>query len=75
MSSWLIDVGTNSIKFHIGTFGADGVPQTVLDRADVTRLGEGMEADGAIQRPALERAIAAIAGFPAYVIPLLGGRI
>ena len=58
----VIDVGTNSIKFHIGSFGEDGLPQTDLDRAEVTRLGEGMEADGAIQRPALERAIAAISG-------------
>ncbi|HEX5014778.1 MAG TPA: hypothetical protein VFV72_11550 [Candidatus Limnocylindrales bacterium] len=58
----VIDVGTNSIKFHIGAFDADGTPQTVVDRAEVTRLGEGMEADGAIQRPALERAVAAITG-------------
>ena len=58
----VIDVGTNSIKFHVGTFEPTGMPQTVVDRAEVTRLGEGMEADGAIQLPALERAIAAIEG-------------
>jgi len=58
----VIDVGTNSIKFHVGAFGADGMPQTVVDRAEVTRLGEGIEAGGAIQRPALDRAITAIAG-------------
>jgi exopolyphosphatase / guanosine-5'-triphosphate,3'-diphosphate pyrophosphatase len=58
----VIDMGTNSIKFHVGSFDAAGRPHTVVDRAEVTRLGEGLSAGGAIQPEPLERAIAAIAG-------------
>ncbi len=58
----VIDVGTNSVKFNIGAFGPDGTPRTVVDRAEVTRLGEGMAADGAIRPEALERTVDAIAG-------------
>jgi exopolyphosphatase / guanosine-5'-triphosphate,3'-diphosphate pyrophosphatase len=58
----VIDVGTNSTKFHVGSFDADGHPQTVADRAEVTRLGEGMAADGRVQREPLERAIEAFSG-------------
>ena len=58
----VIDLGTNSIKFHVGSFDADGRPQPVVDRAEVTRLGEGLAAGGAIQPEPLERAIVAIAG-------------
>jgi exopolyphosphatase / guanosine-5'-triphosphate,3'-diphosphate pyrophosphatase len=58
----VIDVGTNSIKFHVGSFDADGTPRAVVDRAEVTRLGEGLAAGGAIQEEPLERAIVAIGG-------------
>ena len=58
----VVDIGTNSIKFHVGEFASDGAPRTVVDRAEVTRLGEGMEADGAIQDAPLDRAIGAIRG-------------
>ena len=37
----VIDVGTNSIKFHIGEREPGGEWRTVVDRAAVTRLGEG----------------------------------
>jgi exopolyphosphatase / guanosine-5'-triphosphate,3'-diphosphate pyrophosphatase len=58
----VIDVGTNSTKFHVGSFGPDGTPETVVDRAEVTRLGEGLDADGRIQREPLDRAIDAFSG-------------
>jgi exopolyphosphatase/guanosine-5'-triphosphate,3'-diphosphate pyrophosphatase len=61
----VIDVGTNSVKFHIGERGADGSWRTVVDRADVTRLGEGLAAGGGIQPEPLERTIAAIAAMAA----------
>ena len=44
----VIDVGTNSVKFHVGERQADGTWTTVVDRAEVTRLGEGIEQTGAI---------------------------
>src|SRR5262245_36568188 len=62
----VIDVGTNSVKFHIGEKHADGTWTTVVDRADVTRLGEGLNAsDGAFTPEAMERTIVAIAGMAA----------
>ena len=61
----VIDVGTNSVKFHIGERQADGTWTTVIDRAEVTRLGEGIERTGAIAPAAMERTAAAIAGMTA----------
>jgi len=58
----VIDAGTNSIKFHIGERDAGGHWRAVVDRAEMTRLGEGLVQDGAIVDAALERTIAAIAG-------------
>ena len=57
----VIDVGTNSVKFHLGERTDDGSWRTVVDRADVTRLGEGLEERGVITPEALERTTAAIA--------------
>jgi exopolyphosphatase/guanosine-5'-triphosphate,3'-diphosphate pyrophosphatase len=61
----VIDVGTNSIKFHIGERAAYGTWTTVIDRAEVTRLGEGIAATGAIAPAAIERTAAAIAAMTA----------
>jgi exopolyphosphatase/guanosine-5'-triphosphate,3'-diphosphate pyrophosphatase len=58
----VIDVGTNSVKFHIGERDAGGRWRTVVDRAELARLGEGLAQGGAIVDAALERTIAAIAG-------------
>jgi exopolyphosphatase/guanosine-5'-triphosphate,3'-diphosphate pyrophosphatase len=61
----IIDVGTNSVKFHVGQRGVDGTWTTVADRAEVCRLGEGIEETGAIARAAMERTAAAIAAMAA----------
>jgi len=58
----VIDAGTNSIKFHVGEQQPDGAWRPVRDRADVTRLGEGLQASGRIEPAPLERTIEAIAG-------------
>ena len=58
----VIDVGTNSVKFHVGELQADGTWATVADRAEVSRLGEGIQETGAIAPAAMERTVAAIAG-------------
>ncbi len=42
----VIDVGTNSVKFCIGERGEDGGWRTIVDRAEVTRLGEGLHETG-----------------------------
>jgi exopolyphosphatase / guanosine-5'-triphosphate,3'-diphosphate pyrophosphatase len=58
----VIDVGTNSVKFHVGEKRGDGTWTTIVDRADVTRLGEGLDANGgAFTAAAMERTVAAIA--------------
>jgi len=62
----VIDVGTNSVKFHVGEREADGRWTTVVDRAEVTRLGEGLAATGEEFSPeAMERTATAIAGMAA----------
>jgi len=58
----VIDAGTNSIKFHIGERDHAGHWHTLVDRAELTRLGEGLAEQGVIIDAALERAAAAIAG-------------
>ena len=58
----VIDVGTNSVKFHIGERDVGGKWRTVVDRAELTRLGEGLAQQGVITDAALERTAAAIAG-------------
>jgi exopolyphosphatase/guanosine-5'-triphosphate,3'-diphosphate pyrophosphatase len=58
----VIDVGTNSVKFHIGERHADGSWEAIVDRAEVTRLGEGIAETGAIAPTAMERTVEAIAG-------------
>jgi exopolyphosphatase/guanosine-5'-triphosphate,3'-diphosphate pyrophosphatase len=61
----VIDVGTNSVKFHVGEKQADGRWTKVMDRAEVTRLGEGLDARGAFTPDAMERTAAAIGGMVA----------
>jgi exopolyphosphatase/guanosine-5'-triphosphate,3'-diphosphate pyrophosphatase len=61
----VIDVGTNSVKFHIGELQLDGTWTAVLDRAEVTRLGEGIDETGAIAPAAIDRTVTAIAGMAA----------
>ncbi|MGH8951789.1 MAG: Ppx/GppA family phosphatase, partial [Acidimicrobiia bacterium] len=58
----VIDVGTNSVKFHIGGHHEDGTWSRVADRAEVTRLGEGLDESGEIQREPMERTAEAISG-------------
>jgi exopolyphosphatase/guanosine-5'-triphosphate,3'-diphosphate pyrophosphatase len=58
----VIDVGTNSVKLHVGERRADGSWQTVSDRAEVTRLGEGLQDTGSLQPEPLRRTAEAVVG-------------
>jgi exopolyphosphatase/guanosine-5'-triphosphate,3'-diphosphate pyrophosphatase len=58
----VIDVGTSSVKFHIGERGADGRWRTIVDRSEVTRLGQGLDESGRLDPEAIERTAEAIAG-------------
>ena len=57
----VVDVGTNSVKFHIGERSADGTWQKVVDRAEVTRLGEGLQETGLLNAEPMRRTVEAIA--------------
>lgn len=61
----VIDVGTNSVKFHVGERDAAGAWRAVVDRAEITRLGEGLAETGEIAPAAIERTADAIAGMVA----------
>jgi exopolyphosphatase/guanosine-5'-triphosphate,3'-diphosphate pyrophosphatase len=56
----VIDVGTNSIKFHIAEKDAEGKWSVVLDEDNISRLGEGLQATGNINPEAMERNVKAI---------------
>ena len=56
----VIDVGTNSVKFHIGERQTNGSWRTVVDRAEVTRLGEGLDRTGNLQAEPMARTADAI---------------
>jgi exopolyphosphatase/guanosine-5'-triphosphate,3'-diphosphate pyrophosphatase len=61
----VIDVGTNSVKFHVGEREADGSWKTIADRAEVTRLGEGLDETGRLGAEPIKRTADAIAGMSA----------
>ncbi len=61
----VLDVGTNSVKFHVGELEADGTWLTVADRAEVTRLGEGLDETGRLGAEPIARTVEAIAGMAA----------
>jgi exopolyphosphatase/guanosine-5'-triphosphate,3'-diphosphate pyrophosphatase len=58
----VIDVGTNSVKFFLAETDADGAVRPVVDRAEVTRLGEGLAGSGDLTEAAMGRTADAIAG-------------
>jgi exopolyphosphatase / guanosine-5'-triphosphate,3'-diphosphate pyrophosphatase len=57
----VIDIGTNSVKFNISERRDDGSWHTIVDRAEITRLGEGLQETGEINADAMERTVSAIA--------------
>jgi exopolyphosphatase/guanosine-5'-triphosphate,3'-diphosphate pyrophosphatase len=56
----VVDVGTNSVKFHVGE-RIPGGWRAVVDRAEITRLGEGLAEHGEIAPAAVERTAAGMA--------------
>jgi len=61
----VIDVGTNSVKFHVAEKGDGGAWRTIVDRTEVTRLGEGLRESGELGREPMKRTAAAIEGMVA----------
>ncbi len=57
----VIDVGSNSVKLHVGERDGDGW-RTLADRAEVTRLGEGLRPGGPLSPDAVTRTADAVCG-------------
>jgi exopolyphosphatase/guanosine-5'-triphosphate,3'-diphosphate pyrophosphatase len=56
----VIDVGTNSVKLHVGERTDGDAWHTVSDRAEVTRLGEGLDEHGELQAEPMRRTADAV---------------
>ncbi|MDA0181354.1 hypothetical protein OJ997_13695 [Solirubrobacter phytolaccae] len=56
----VIDVGTNSVKLHVAERSADGEWHALADRAEVTRLGEGLHESGRLGAEPIRRTTDAI---------------
>lgn len=59
----IIDIGTNSIKFHLAERTASGEIRVLKDANDIARLGEGLRETGSIAADALERNAQVVAAF------------
>lgn len=58
-----IDVGTNSVLLLVAEKRADGRFVAVAERADITRLGQGVDATKTLHPEAIERTLSAIERF------------
>ncbi|MBI4004354.1 MAG: hypothetical protein HY353_04965 [Candidatus Omnitrophica bacterium] len=65
MTLGIIDVGTNSIHLLVGILGLNGRFHVLLRERDLTRLGDGGLASGALTRPAIHRAMEVLTRFAA----------
>ncbi len=57
----VVDVGTNSVKLFVAERSADGEWTTVVDRSEITRLGEGLAETGRLSDEPADRTVKAIA--------------
>ena len=57
----VIDIGTNSVKLHVGERDGTGW-RTLADGASVTRLGEGLGPDGDLGAAPIARTVEAVCG-------------
>ena len=60
--SAVIDVGTNSVKLLLAERADDGAWRELVDRSEVTRLGQGLAGSGRLGPQPMARTIEAIAG-------------
>ena len=58
----VIDIGTNSVKLHVGERRPGDLWRTIVDRAEVTRLGEGLRESEQLQPEPVRRTVEAIVG-------------
>ncbi len=56
----VVDVGTNSVKLFVAERSADGEWTTLVDRSEITRLGEGLAETGRLNDEAAARTLEAL---------------
>ena len=59
----VVDIGTNSTRLLIAEIGDDGTVTELERRTTVTRLGQGVDASGALAPEAMERVFATLAEY------------
>ena len=59
----VVDVGTNSTRLLVAAVEDGRVARELDRRTIVTRLGEGVDADGRLKEEAMERVLAACAEY------------
>jgi exopolyphosphatase/guanosine-5'-triphosphate,3'-diphosphate pyrophosphatase len=59
-----IDVGTNTTLLLVAETSGEGI-HVLAERAEITRLGRGIGADGGLGRPGIERTLAVLAEYAA----------
>jgi exopolyphosphatase/guanosine-5'-triphosphate,3'-diphosphate pyrophosphatase len=59
-----IDIGTNTTLLLVGETSGDDV-RVLAERAEITRLGRGIGADGGLGRPGIERTLAVLTDYVA----------
>jgi len=63
----VVDIGTNSVLLLVGEFRPDGGFTAMIERCTITRLGQGVDAGGALTDAAIERTVTALRAFAAQV--------
>ena len=58
-----IDVGANTILLLVAELKEDGSFRVITDRAEITRLGEGVDKTGAISQPGEERSFTTLKAY------------
>jgi exopolyphosphatase / guanosine-5'-triphosphate,3'-diphosphate pyrophosphatase len=56
----VVDVGTNSVKLFVAERSADGEWTTLVDRSEITRLGEGLAETGRLGDEPVDRTLEAL---------------
>jgi exopolyphosphatase / guanosine-5'-triphosphate,3'-diphosphate pyrophosphatase len=62
-----IDIGTNTVLLLIAEVGNDGELVPVVDRAEITRLGQGVDRTRSLSPEAIERTLACLSGYAAEI--------
>jgi exopolyphosphatase/guanosine-5'-triphosphate,3'-diphosphate pyrophosphatase len=64
----VVDIGTNSTRLLIADVDPDsGELEELVRRSQVTRLGDGVDAQGSLSEAAIERVLATLAGYSAEI--------